>query len=303
MELSKKEILFLWLDNSHFFAQMSKKRGVSVEQTYKNMNKFEKIVRNIQITLNLSSVSYWLDSWKTNLDEYHTVIIHASILTPAVVKYIRNINSSIRIIVWYWNPVDKSVNLSKFKEFDCEIWVFDENDASKYSLNHNTQYYFKKIKLPKSKNYYDISFIGGDKGRIEILDELNKKISNLNLSTYFHVTETKGIEEKYKGYYKPRIDYKDILKIISQSNAILDIVSEGQTGLTLRPLEALFFKKKLITNDISIAKRDFYNKNNIFILGKDNLQSITTFLNQPYENIDMSIVHKYDFDSWIERFF
>ena len=85
----------------------------------------------------------------------------------------------------------------------------------------------------------------------------------------------------------------------------MEINKEGQSGLTLRALEALFYKKKLITNNISIMNEMVYNKKNIYIIGVDNNKSVKEFLSEPYfilENYD-DLVSYYSFDSWIKRIY
>ena len=74
--------------------------------------------------------------------------------------------------------------------------------------------------------------------------------------------------------------------MLSQSNCILDYNQEGQVGLTLRPMEALFLEKKLITNNKDIKNYDFYNPSNIFILGENNIEDIKEFINKPYEKVE-----------------
>ncbi|MDK2934960.1 MAG: hypothetical protein PWP27_2770 [Clostridiales bacterium] len=196
-----------------------------------------------------------------------------------MVKFIRRKNPDVRIIVWYWNPVDKCVGLDQFSDVDCEIWSFDEEDCARYGLKYNTQYYFNNVSLKTIQDKFDVFFVGGDKGRIKDLVDIKQKFDNLGISSYFHITPTGRKHEVYKEIYKERISYTKVLDYISESKAILDYISEKQSGLTLRPLEALFFRKKLITNDKTIVNRDFYRKENIFILGKDDIENLPQFLN------------------------
>lgn len=300
---NKKKCLFLWLNDSEFHAIEAAKRGVEVAQVYKQVPTIMKAIRRIQIELNIPYISPWLGAWKKKIMMYETIIIHASKITPPVVNFIRKKNPNIRIIVWYWNPVDKCVELEKFSGSNCEIWSFDENDCTRYGLNYNTQYYFNNVQLENLHNEYDVFFVGGDKGRIEKLVEIQRQFDRLGVYSYFHITPTGKCNKRYKEIYKKRIPYSKCLEYISKSKAILDYVSENQSGLTLRPLEALFFRKKLVTNDITIINRDFYRKENIFILDKDNLENLPDFLNSPYKPIGQDIINKYDFDSWIKRFF
>ena len=77
---------------------------------------------------------------------------------------------------------------------------------------------------------------------------------------------------------------------------------EDIKGLTLRTLEALFFKKKLITNNRDIVNLQFYNANNIFVLGIDKLENLKIFMDKPYENIEQKVIDYYDFNEWLKRF-
>ena len=90
--------------------------------------------------------------------------------------------------------------------------------------------------------------------------------------------------------------------MIAESKCILDYNQEGQVGLSLRPMEALFLERKLITNNTDIKNYDFYNHDNIFILGEDNINEIKEFINKPYKKIDQDIIDYYDFDQWLNRF-
>ncbi|RKQ34279.1 hypothetical protein [Oceanobacillus halophilus] len=301
---SKKDsCLFLWLNSNEFHAIEASKRGVTVGQMYTQSGTFFRLIRRLFLMLHLPSISLLLNSWKKNIKFYDTVIIHASQLAPPVVKYIRKKNPDIRIIVWFWNPVDKCVPLDKFSGTNCEFWSFDEKDCKSYGLRYNSQYYFKGLKLENRKIEYDVFFVGGDKGRINELIEIQSWLNNNLVTNYFHITPTKKINEKYRDVYKERIPYSKVLEYISKSNAILDIVSENQNGLTLRPLEALFFNKKLITNDRNIIYKDFYRKENIFILGTDDIDYLPEFLNEPFIPVDLNVRNNYDFDTWISRFF
>ena len=98
------------------------------------------------------------------------------------------------------------------------------------------------------------------------------------------------------------INYEQILKYIAESKCIIDIVQEGQGGLTWRPLEAMFYRKKMITNFKDIKEYDFYKKDNIFIIGEDDPSNIKNFVNTGYVDIPQNIIKKYTIDGWIENF-
>src|SRR5690606_24485813 len=99
-----------------------------------------------------------------------------------------------------------------------------------------------------------------------------------------------------------KIPYQEYLELISKTKAIIDIIPDGQSGLTVRPMESIFLKKKLVTTDLEIANQDFYNKQNIFIIGKDDESLLKEFIDSAYVPIADSVVYQYDLDGWLQRF-
>ena len=301
----KQHVLFLWLSDQEFHARQAISRGVDTRQIFRNVNRLLRAIRRLYLSVTLLPIRCWLNpTLNAAIQQYKVIIIHASILTPPVVRYINKISPDKRVIVWYWNPICKSVDLEKFQQFNCEIWVFDENDADKLSLNHNTQYYFSGIDINSAslrQSQCDVFFVGADKGRLKYLEDIRKNLTNMGVSVDFHITSSSKIDIK-NSVYKPRISYAEVLDRISGCKVILDVVSQNQSGLTLRPLESIFYKKKLITNDKSIVNRDFYNKNNIHVFGVDDFTKLSEFIFSPYVELPRNILKRYDFDSWLLRF-
>lgn len=58
---------------------------------------------------------------------------------------------------------------------------------------------------------------------------------------YLHKVCEKNIFGQYR-----KIPYHELCKYVAQSKALLDIPKIGQEGLTLRVMEALFYKKIII---------------------------------------------------------
>ena len=96
------------------------------------------------------------------------------------------------------------------------------------------------------------------------------------------------------------ISYEEYLEYISNSMTILEIIEAGQSGCTLRFMESLFLKKKLITNNKDIVNDLYYNNQNVFILGVDSLDNLVNFINSPYA--DELSIQDLDFQNWISNF-
>lgn len=98
------------------------------------------------------------------------------------------------------------------------------------------------------------------------------------------------------------MQYTQVLNSIRKSNLIVEIVQDGQNGLTIRSLEAMFFNSKLLTNNKDIINYPFYNKNNIFIIGVDNMDRFGEFLNNPFLKIEQDALYQFSAQGWIENF-
>ena len=116
------------------------------------------------------------------------------------------------------------------------------------------------------------------------------RLEQLNYRIEFKIVKNKDEE----------MPYIEIIENILKSKCIIDINQKGQSGLSLRPLEALFFNKKLLTNNKNIFQSDFYHPSNIFILGMDNLERISKFMTEDNVKLPDSIINKYEINNWMD---
>ncbi|KLT71060.1 hypothetical protein AB674_04580 [Flavobacterium sp. ABG] len=279
------------------FAPFMKKEGIKIYSTFKKIYFFKKIARKIALKFNIG-VAYWYDDWKKELDKVDTIIVFATHRIDHI-QYIKKHNLNIRLILWYWNPAIKMVNPMKVPKELCEMWSYDPVDCKEYGLKFNSTFYFKNVEIKEVFKDIDLLFLGIDKGRKKILFELNNVMIENSVKTFFHVVPDK--KDSKTDYIKP-ISYKEYLCLISRSKCILDLVPDGNNGMTLRPMEALFFKRKLVTNFIAIKNEPFYDPENIFILGIDDFSTIKQFIDSEYKEIDDKVVKEYEFKNWLSNF-
>lgn len=215
----------------------------------------------------------------------------------------------IKKYVFSWSPIDeekhrgvKTFNrlisgINEAKKNGFIFATYNPNDAEKYDMNLTTQVYRKYWDIDFQITQRDFYFIGKSKGRKYILETLKKELTKRNFSIDFKIFEDKS--QKF-------IPYEDNIRLSLSSRCIVDVIAKNyNAGQTLRPLEALFFKKKLLTNDSSIVNSDFYHPDNIFIFDENNitLNGIENFMEKPFHEIDESITNKYDVNYWLKHFF
>ncbi|HGU0587204.1 TPA: hypothetical protein ACG651_005155, partial [Escherichia coli] len=225
--------------------------------------------------------------------------------------------------IWLWNPrrtlniseIEFKILLITLKITGVQVWTFDYNDSVKYKLNYHPQVYsleFSRQVLNKklceeltNPVMFDIFFIGVDKGRLELLNTFAKLLDDASLSFSISVLpdKNKHYDECERLLAKNAMNYDEYLDKLFQTTAILEIVQPGQGGLTIRTLEALFYNKKLITNNESITEYDFYNADNIFIYKEQdcNIDALKSFLKKNNVIIEQNILRKYDINHLINE--
>lgn len=229
------------------------------------------------------------------------IIIFDGGCTINAIEQVKSKNRNNRIILWYWNPIKNMRYIPPSRVEGIEKWSYSPNDCRQYGLKYNTPFYFN---YPCCGNYVsdDVFFIGRDKGRYSEIIRYKRMLESYGLKCNIKITPDKNFN-RYLSYkqYSPTISYAQTLDIVGSSRALLDVYEDLYSPLSLRTMEALCYKKKLITNNLAVKNYDFYNPLNIFILGLDDPAEIKNFVFAPYAPIEPDIVKYYSFDSWLNR--
>ena len=249
-------------------------------------------IRKVHMCSSLPFKSIWITNELDHPFNYKTIILGDTGNVFNLVHYIRSRGYQDRIIVWYRNTYMSSVQVTAKSKSECEIWTFDKRDSEKYKFKYNPQFLVVDPRYEDLPITQDAYFIGNDKGRKNGLMELKKKLDRANISNSINIV----------GYNSKPISYEQVLKQIGQSRCIIDYQCDFQDGITLRPLEALCYHKKLITNNKDIIYSDYYSPNNIFVIGHDDYKRIHDFIYSPLDEIPKRIIDGYGIKAWLERF-
>ena len=307
-EFEKHRILLL--GGSGRFMQYD---NIDVEEVYHIPDKAAK--RKFKLYEHLPfvhSMREWYGSWADRVQEYDTFIILDGIRGTDVIEYIQKNNPQARIILYYVNTFTDGArnDPAHYKKYGCEIYSFDRRQAQKAAITFRHYFYeyeeeYEEIKNLPADIRQDILFIGSDKGRMKSLQELEREFSKSGLSFYYQVVpdkRAKYTKEQSTHLLKERIPYTQIAKAIAESRAVLDFTSAGQSGITLRSMECIFFGKKLITNNDDVVHYDFYNENNVFLLNQRDLAELPQFMSTEFL-LDKDATSRYTKEYWMESFF
>lgn len=227
-----------------------------------------------------------------------TVVIAEYTYSALVTAISKIVPSGVSRYVWLWNHKGNKLSftnaLLSIKKNHFQVITYDELDATNYGFAWHTQFFnirpYQKASFRDYPISYDFLFVGYAKNREKEIEMIYSLLSSY--STNF-VTVHSSTD------YIPYIKY---MEMAMESRCIVEIVHTGDPSCTLRPLEAMAIRRKLITNNPSVRKYSFYRSQNIFILGEDDMLRLPEFLHSPFETLPPDVVDSYDVNSWADLF-
>lgn len=253
----------------------------------------------------------------TKMKQYDLVlIVNGKVIDQAMVQQLKKTQPSAKFVYYTWDSVALYPNTeSIISEFD-KAYTFDLSDSrSIKGLDFLPLFYskgFQQVAQEKKNINYDLmSVCTAHPNRYAVISDVYPKLISRGYKMYsflylnklqylynkFRVKEFKYSKRKEFSFVP--LTEQENLEIVKQSNAVFDVEHNKQTGLTIRTLETLGAKRKLITTNQTIKEYDFYNENNILIFDGD-LNKVDEFLKKPYEEIDKTVYQKYSLSHWID---
>jgi hypothetical protein len=160
---------------------------------------------------------------------------------------------------------------------------------------------------------YDISFVGtAHTDRYNIVSKVNQVVGPETRRYWYLFLQAKWVYYAYRvtnpGFSKATIsDFKfmpldraTVHEIFQASRCILDIEHPRQTGLTMRTLETLGARKKLVTTNAGVRDYPFYRPENIHVIDRENPEIPQRFFDEPYRPIPDALYRHYSLDGWLD---
>lgn len=250
---------------------------------------------------------------KTGIQYDFIFVIKGEKLKHKFLMDLKKINPKARFVLYMWDDVERVSNFFENKEMYDEIYSFDKKDAKQHGFKFLPLFFCDQFRDSSNiEKSIDVYFSGCEhSGRRQLLEKIIPVLRQNNMSYYFHLYTGiwKVLRRKIKQMnFKKEPNYikyhtlslKENSEFTLNSRVLIDIQHPTQTGLTMRTIEALAAKSKLVTTNRDVEKYDFYNPNNILIINRENSVIDLEFLKTPYENVPEEIVEKYSLSNWIK---
>lgn len=258
-------------------------------------------------------------------------VINGCLYHPYLLNYLKTANPNIRSYLYVWDSSRYYDYFRFYKSFD-KVFSFDVNDCKKYKVNF-LPFYWISINSPKEdhKRYF-MSIVGSNHdGRLALVTDIARQLSLIgkrnNFFRLFSERRELRLEEK-KEYdkwtkegshrhelrdyniimgkemseyvcYQP-ISIEDTIKIMAQSEIILDTDRETQSGTTPRVIWALALGKKIVSTNKNLKKMPFYDSKRISIIDRNNPVLDIDFLVNPIDDLCVpDNIQQLRIDRWV----
>lgn len=253
--------------------------------------------------------------------KYDVVLLVAGmtcVFNAKMMLKIREKNPQAKFVMYQWDSEKNLPYSTLIHQYFDELYSFDLNDcqsSNKYKFLplFYTKMYEEIGKKPIDGYKYDCLYVGtAHPQKYKDINEMSKALKTLMpnqliyhympsiLKFMFHKIFAREFRSaRLRDFKTKKLNTKQMMDIISESKCVLDAPQAGQTGLTIRSIECLGAKRKLITSNANIKKYDFYNPINVLVFdGKINPDDV--FFKYDYQENDEKIYNKYSLREWLK---
>lgn len=253
--------------------------------------------------------------------EYDYVFfIKGESISACNVRRLKQFHPEANFIIYHWDSIANNSNAQNLLPYFDRVFSFDKIDCERLGLHFlplfytpdyaNIPYYDKEIK-------YDMLFVGtthSDRYKlVKRIEEQIIKMGGLCLTWFYFPSKILYYKMKIQNSYLRQIPVHTfhfkpmskelLLQLYAGSRIIIDVQHPKQTGLTMRCIETLGAKRKLITTNYYITEYDFYNPDNILVVDRNLPYVPEKFLNEPYRDTPKEIYESYSIKNWLSSIF
>ncbi|PUA20521.1 capsular biosynthesis protein CpsH [Glaciimonas sp. PCH181] len=247
-------------------------------------------------------------------------VIKGEAISVERLRRFKEVNINANFVYYTWDSLKNFKNgIEKLGFFD-KVYSFDRSDAESIeSVRHLPLFFipaYEQLADKGTSNFdIDLLFLGSIHSdrypvMMRITHAARSAIPLIKIHTHFFYQSRwvffvkKIIDVNFRKIPWSDIEWlslneKRTLTLISRSKVIVDIHHPGQTGLTMRTIECVGAKKKLITTNAEVANYDFYNQKNILIIDRKNPIIYQEFFKEDYVALGSLIYKKYSLNAWL----
>jgi hypothetical protein len=260
-----------------------------------------------------------INATRSNNYDY-ALLIRAEAVTRKFISDFKACHRNASILFYQWDSMVLTRGpIDKLDLFD-RTFSFDKRDCAKYSMTFLPLFYmddYRDIDRSAAGTKYDFMFLGTiHSDRYKLIMQIERFANAHSMSSYFYMFipsfavfyKLKYIDRKLPG--ATRADFKyvplskhEAVRAVANARMIIDSEHPAQIGLTMRVIETLGARRKLITTNPDVVNYDFYHPNNILVVSRESVEIPESFIGARYVEVERVTYEKYSVHNWVSTIF
>lgn len=240
----------------------------------------------------------------------------------SMITELREMQKQAKFVLYQWDSVKNFPYIERMQKYFDKCYSFDKTDCGgPADVEFLPLFYIDRYKQIADRNNkdmeYDYCFIGtAHPKKYKFISEMVEQLKTVSdkmfiyyffpspiVYVYRKVCNKELRKARYNDFnYKP-LSTSDIDALWTKSKCILDSPQGGQNGLTIRTLEALGAKRKLITSNTDIVNYDFYRPENIYVYDSKGFDFASPFFTCDYIDVPQDVYESYSLNAWLKQNF
>lgn len=256
---------------------------------------------------------------RVGADFDYVLIIKMECMPRDILERFRQKLGQARFIFYSWDSVRNNPNFEPAASLFDALFTFDSEDARQDArLTLRPLFYLNEYRnIDTPAPLHDVCFIGTvHSDRYALIRKVRALVEARGARTFFYLFVQHPLIYRIKKLLVPAfwgstksefafvpMKKPEVMNHIAHTRAVLDIQHPRQTGLTMRTIEMLGARKKLITTNPRVREYDFFRPENIAVIDRHAPVIEPEFLTTPFRELPSETYERYSLDGWIREVF
>lgn len=247
------------------------------------------------------------------IDFDYVFVIKGELLSEHFVRRLKAGNRSARFILYQWDSIRRLPGIERLIPYFDRVLSFDRRDCLQRPDFAFRPLFYRNPPPSQGREpalSYDLTCIGWlHSDRLSRLLEIESELKGLGLRVYFYLYTGIGaylrhlVLGRHRLLHFRKLSFTRVTAIMNASKCVLDLPHADQNGLTMRTIEAIGMRRKLVTTNLDISNYDFFDHENILPLEKLDAAAIAAFLEGGSRPVPEGVLRRYTLDQWLEEVF
>jgi hypothetical protein len=247
-------------------------------------------------------------------------VLNGKAFTPAFIEQLKSQHRDAETVLYLWDAIGLYPHVLGFAHLFDRRYTFDSADAATYPnftlwpLFYTDEYRAIGEAATVEEFEHDIiNVCSAHANRYTLMKWLvpDLRAAGLRVFSYLYLNRLQFLYNRLrvKAFAQARarefnfrtLPVPHYIALLRRSRAVLDVSHSAQTGLTIRTIETLGARRKLITTNVEVKNYDFYDPSRVLIIDAErpDVAAIKEFVALPQDELDPTIYRHYGIHNWV----